>query len=69
VKQLQQELIRKGYDCGPSGADSIFGRNTEAALKQFQQEHGLTADGICGPLTYAALEENSMQAINRSVMR
>ena len=39
-----------------SGADGIFGKNTEAALVRFQRDHGLAADGICGPLTYAALE-------------
>ena len=59
VKELQSVLIQKGYDCGSSGADGIFGNNTEAALKRFQQEHGLAADGICGPLTYAALEEKN----------
>ncbi|MBR0514372.1 MAG: peptidoglycan-binding protein [Clostridia bacterium] len=59
VRDLQEELIRRGYDCGFSGADGIFGKNTEAALKRFQQDHGLAADGICGPLTYAALEEKT----------
>ena len=59
VKALQSALIQKGYDCGASGADGIFGKNTEAALKRFQQDHGLTADGICGFLTYAALEEKT----------
>ena len=67
VKQLQQELIRKGYDCGSSGADGIFGKNTEAALKQFQQEHDLAADGVCGPQTYAALEKEEKPTILYSV--
>ena len=59
MKALQQELIRKGYDCGASCADGIFVKNTEVALKRFQQDHGLDTDGICGPLTYAALEEKT----------
>jgi hypothetical protein len=59
VKALQSALIQKGYDCGASGADGIFGKNTEAALVRFQRDHGLAADGICGPLTYAALEEKT----------
>lgn len=33
-------------------ADGIFGANTEAALKKWQQAHGLTADGIYGKNSY-----------------
>ena len=67
VKQLQQELNRRGYDCGSTGADGIFGKNTEAALKRFQQDHGLAADGICGPLTNAALEKKEQPTVLYSV--
>lgn len=35
--------------------DGDFGKDTEAAVKQFQQQHGLTADGIVGPKTWKAL--------------
>lgn len=35
--------------------DGIFGVNMEAAVKKFQQSHGLTADGIVGAKTKAAL--------------
>lgn len=35
--------------------DGNFGAKTETALKVFQNAHGLTADGICGPKTWAAL--------------
>lgn len=35
--------------------DGKFGKSTEAAVKAFQQAHGLTADGICGPKTWKAL--------------
>ena len=34
---------------------SVFGRDTQRAVKKFQIQHGLVADGIVGPLTYAAL--------------
>ena len=33
------------------GADGIFGRGTERALKKWQTDNGLVADGIAGPNT------------------
>lgn len=35
--------------------DSHFGPLTEEALKEWQTDHGLTPDGICGPKTWAKL--------------
>jgi hypothetical protein len=52
VKELQNELKQEGYALD---ADGFFGRDTEAALKQFQSEHGLDDDGVAGALTWAAL--------------
>ena len=57
VKWVQEKLIAKGYDLGSWGADGSFGAQTEKAVKEFQQDHGLTADGVVGAKTYAALEE------------
>ncbi|MTJ12470.1 cell wall hydrolase [Anabaena sp. UHCC 0187] len=39
------------------GADSdgIYGPNTEAAIKKFQQQNGLTADGIVGAMSWQKL--------------
>ena len=55
VKRLQQTLIDKGYDVGKSGADGIYGAQTAAAVKRYQQAQGLAADGIAGQKTQAAL--------------
>lgn len=55
VKFAQQLLIGLGYDLGPSGADSDFGPATDRAVKQFQSDHGLDADGIWGPKTRDAV--------------
>ena len=57
VKQLQSALIRLGYDCGRWGADGDFGDATELAVKAFQRDSRLAADGICGPKTCVALEK------------
>jgi N-acetyl-anhydromuramyl-L-alanine amidase AmpD len=53
VKRLQRLLVQRGFDAGE--ADGIFGKQTEAAVKAAQLAHALDADGIAGPLTWAAL--------------
>jgi Putative peptidoglycan binding domain len=53
IKALQQALTSAGYDPGP--VDGTFGQRTEAAVTAFQQANGLSADGVVGPETAAAL--------------
>ena len=55
VRKLQAVLARLGYDLGPCGTDGDFGRCTDAAVRQFQRDSGLKADGIAGPLTWKEL--------------
>lgn len=57
VKQMQQILDKLGYNLGICGVDSDFGTATEKALKEFQRDHQLEQDGVCGPQTWAALKE------------
>lgn len=38
-------------------ADGVFGRQTEARVREYQQQRGLLADGVVGPKTWAALEK------------
>lgn len=46
--------------------DGEFGPNTEKAVKAFQTEKGLSADGIVGAKTWAALAEARNAAITAS---
>ncbi|WP_370945839.1 N-acetylmuramoyl-L-alanine amidase [Amycolatopsis sp. cg5] len=57
VFALQERLTELGFDAGrPDGA---FGPQTERALKDFQRNFGLVADGICGPSTVRNLNQLS----------
>lgn len=53
VDQLQVALGDRGYDVG--GVDGKFGGRTEAAVRLFQQQQKLAADGIVGPATAQAM--------------
>jgi peptidoglycan hydrolase-like protein with peptidoglycan-binding domain len=52
VRPLQQLLRARSH---PVTVDGIFGPNTEAAVKAFQQSKGLAADGIVGSQTWPKL--------------
>lgn len=60
VLTLQSTLLQLGFD--PRGCDGRFGPGCEAAVIAFQQSKGLTADGIAGPATMAALQTNAAVA-------
>lgn len=53
VAQVQAKLGALGYAAGP--ADGEFGSMTTAAVKAFQKDRGLEADGVVGLDTYRAL--------------
>ena len=56
VQEVQRRLKNWGYYDG--SVDGIYGPATISAVKYFQKKNGLTADGICGKATYAALGMN-----------
>ena len=53
VAELQHRLQELGFDAGRT--DGIFGGHTEVAVREFQRNVGLAADGTCGPQTLKAL--------------
>ena len=55
VKELQKALQAAGYNVGGTGADGIYGKNTAAAVKQYQKDNGLAVDGIAGKNTLTSL--------------
>lgn len=52
VRTLQELLNQNGYNLA---TDGIFGRNTEAAVRDYQNRNNLAVDGIAGPNTWGAL--------------
>jgi tetratricopeptide (TPR) repeat protein len=52
LQQILQEL-----NLNPGSLDLIFGKQTKAAVKQFQRQQNITEDGIVGPLTWEKLLE------------
>jgi N-acetylmuramoyl-L-alanine amidase len=61
VAALQQRLMEMGFDCGR--VDGLFGVETEQALREFQRNIGVVADGTCGPATLKALTQLSRTVV------
>jgi len=57
VADVQKSLIALGYPLPKHGVDGIRGPETTAAVKKFQTDNGLTADGAPGPITVAKIND------------
>ena len=55
VAALQERLLELGFDAGR--VDGVFGTRTATALRGFQREYGMVADGACGMATLRALKQ------------
>lgn len=53
TKLIQERLVSLGYDT--NGIDGIFGNGTLEAVRSYQSNNGLEADGIVGPNTIRSL--------------
>jgi peptidoglycan hydrolase-like protein with peptidoglycan-binding domain len=70
VADLQRALWELGYSIGRTGIDGRFGEATEAAVRCFQEDAGITHDGRAGPRTLSRIEDVKSQAattISRNV--
>src|SRR5689334_19522094 len=59
--QCQLDLATKPSRYTPIAADGSFGAATETRVKEFQRCAGLSADGVLGPQTWAALNSWAAQ--------
>jgi hypothetical protein len=55
VTALQNKLTAEGFYSGP--ITGFFGRLTQAGVRAYQSGHGITANGVVGPATLAALNQ------------
>ena len=57
VLDVQTRLRGQGFELGREGVDGFFGPNTALAVRSFQQQRGLLADGLVGANTWRELVE------------
>ena len=55
VRELQVALQETGHNPGP--IDGVFGAQTEAAVKAFQEDRGIGVDGVVGLITWRNIDE------------
>ena len=65
VVDIQTRLAALGYFLGREGADGFFGPHTESAIRAFQQQRLLFADGIVEDNTWMELVEAGYQPGDR----
>lgn len=59
VEKMQQAFADAGYDID---VDGIYGEQTASAVRQYQQDNGLTVDGMAGEQTLGKLYQNTQAA-------
>lgn len=57
VTECQTMLTKLGYNLGICGIDGDYGTATAKAVLEFQRDHNLIQDSVCGPMTWDALQK------------
>lgn len=65
VEKLQNRLVKLGYI---NKATGYFGTDTAKAVKNFQKQHSLSADGMAGAKTLSVLYSDSAQKAKTKVV-
>jgi peptidoglycan hydrolase-like protein with peptidoglycan-binding domain len=68
VQAAQQQLLNAGFAV-KGGADSMFGDNTEKALKEFQTKSKLPATGVLDDASAKALDKASAEGLKKAQER
>lgn len=63
VRELRQVLVRTGDLPANAGSSQTFDSFLDAAVKRFQQRHGMVADGVIGNYTLAALNVSAQERL------
>lgn len=66
VTSVQERLVHYGY-LASRHVTGYYGTLTEAAVKQFQSQNGLSSDGVVGTQTMALLESSDAKSRPQSV--
>lgn len=64
VVPLRVRLMELGYDARPVADKRVFDAGLVAAVKQFQQDHGLDVDGVVGRQSYNFLNMSYKARVN-----
>jgi N-acetylmuramoyl-L-alanine amidase len=67
VRDVQHRLLELGLRVGPDELEGLFGPSTESAVRAFQQQRGLPADGQVGPDTWSELVEAGRRLGDRTL--
>ena len=65
VRQMQEALISLGYLGGTP--DGVFGTHTENAVRKFQRQNSLKADGLAGAKTLEKIYQKAGKAAPAAV--